>query len=134
MKRLLLLCAFVCGIVTQVSGTTLRGFVKDAVSGEELVGATVSIAEIGAGAIADLDGSYAIEVTTTGRYTVEGHMLGYETSIHKEILIAGTKDVMLDMELREVSSQLTEVVVRPRVNKEATVNLTSLVGGTMLSI
>lgn len=61
-------------------------------------------------------------------------MLGYETSIHKEILIAGTKDVMLDMELREVSSQLTEVVVRPRINKEATVNPTSLVGGTMLSM
>lgn len=134
MKRFLLLCVVVCGVVMHVNGTTLRGFVKDAVSGEELVGATVSIVEIGAGAIADLDGSYTIEVTTPGRYTVEGRMLGYETSIHKEILIAGTKDVMLDMELREVSSQLTEVVVRPRVNKEATVNPTSLVGGTMLSM
>ncbi|MBP5307479.1 MAG: TonB-dependent receptor [Paludibacteraceae bacterium] len=134
MKRIFLLTVSISVVLLSVSSTTLRGFVKDAVSGEELIGATVRIVETGAGAVADLDGSYVIEVFTPGRYTIEGSYVGYEPSIHKEILVAGTKDVQLDMELRERSSQLTEVVVRPRVNKESTVNPTSLVGGTMLSM
>ena len=52
----------------------------------------------------------------------------------KEVLVAGAKEVVLDITLRENSLEMAEVVVRPRVNKEAPINPTALIGGMMLSM
>ena len=70
----------------------------------------------------------------SGRYTIETTFLGYEPSIMKEILISGSKEAVIDIMLRENSTGLNEVVVRPRINKQATVNPTALIGGMMLSM
>ena len=123
-----------CGAVS-MQAETLRGTVKDAITGEPLIGATVKIVELeNAAAIADIDGKYQINLTKGGRYTIEANYVGYEPSVTKEILISGAKEVVLDITLRENSTELKEVVVRPRVNKEATVNPTVLTGGVMLSM
>lgn len=118
-----------------ICAQTLRGTVKDAISGEPLIGATVKIAELAnTGAITDMDGSYRIEMKQPGRYTVEVSYIGYEPGVLKEQLIAGAKESVIDIALRESSQQLSEVTVKPRVNKESTVNPTALVGGVMLSM
>ena len=123
-----------CGAVS-MQAETLRGTVKDAITGEPLIGATVKIVELeNAAAIADIDGKYQINLSKGGRYTIEANYVGYEPSVTKEILISGAKEVVLDITLRENSTELKEVVVRPRVNKEATVNPTVLTGGVMLSM
>ena len=123
------------GTVLTAQAQTLRGVVTDAVTGETLIGATVKIAELpGVGAVTDIEGRYRIELDKTGRYTIEGQYVGYEPSVMKEVLVAGSKEVVLDISLRENSRELTEVVVKPRVNKESTVNPTALVGGVMLSM
>ena len=123
-----------CGAVN-MQAETLRGTVKDAITGEPLIGATVKIVELeNAAAIADIDGKYQINLSKGGRYTIEANYVGYEPSVTKEILISGAKEVVLDITLRENSTELKEVVVRPRVNKEATVNPTVLTGGVMLSM
>ena len=123
-----------CGAVN-MQAETLRGTVKDAITGEPLIGATVKIVELeNAAAIADIDGKYQINLAKGGRYTIEANYVGYEPSVTKEILISGAKEVVLDITLRENSTELKEVVVRPRVNKEATVNPTVLTGGVMLSM
>ena len=138
MKRitdfLLTVTLIFCGAVS-MQAETLRGTVKDAITGEPLIGATVKIVELeNAAAIADIDGKYQINLTKGGRYTIEANYVGYEPSVTKEILISGAKEVVLDITLRENSTELKEVVVRPRVNKEATVNPTVLTGGVMLSM
>ncbi len=123
-----------CGAVS-MQAETLRGTVKDAITGEPLIGATVKIVELeNVAAIADIDGKYQINLSKGGRYTIEANYVGYEPSVTKEILISGAKEVVLDITLRENSTELKEVVVRPRVNKEATVNPTVLTGGVMLSM
>lgn len=125
-----LLC---CAVSMQAE--TLRGTVKDAITGEALIGATVKIAELsGAAAVADMDGNYRINLSQGGRYTIETNYVGYEPSVMKEILISGAKEVVLDITLRENSAELKEVVVRPRINKEATINPAVLTGGVMLSM
>ena len=124
----------ICGTI-EIQAETLRGSVKDAITGETLIGATVKIVELAnAVAVTDVDGNYTIQVKQGGRYTIETNYIGYEPSVMKEILISGAKEVVLDIALRENSTELKEVLVRPRVNKEATVNPAVLTGGVMLSM
>ena len=122
-----------CGMPT-AQAETLRGVVRDAISGEPLVGATVKVVETQEGGVAAIDGNYRIELLKGGRYTIEASYIGHAPGVYKEVLIAGAKEVVLDIELREAQRELDEVVVKPRVNKESTVNPTVLAGGVMLSM
>ena len=137
MKKILLwmmVAILLCGAMS-MQAETLRGTVKDAITGEPLIGATVKIAELNnAAAVADMDGNFIINISKGGRYTIETNYIGYEPSVMKEIMIAGAKEVVVDIALRENSTELKEVIVKPRVNKEATVNPNVLTGGVMLSM
>ena len=124
----------ICGTIN-TQAETLRGTVKDAITGEPLIGATVKIAELeNVAAVTDIDGNFLITISKGGRYTVEANYIGYEPSVMKEIMISGAKEVVIDIALRENSTELKEVVVKPRVNKETTVNPNVLTGGVMLSM
>ena len=121
-------------VSTEAEAQVIRGTVTDAITGEELIGATVKIAGTDKGAVVDLEGNYRIEVGQAGRYTLETSYLGYEPNITKEVLVSGSKEVVINIELRENSQQLGEIIVRPRINKASTVNPTALIGGMMLSM
>ena len=123
----------ICGVVN-IQAQTVRGTVTDAISGEKLIGATVKVVETGTGSVVDLDGNFRIDIPKSGRYTLETSYVGYEPNVMKEVLVAGVKEVVIDIQLRENNTELTEVVVRPRVNKEATVNPAVLTGGVLLSM
>ena len=123
----------ICGGVS-IQAQTVRGTVTDAISGEKLIGATVKVVETGTGSVVDLEGNFRIDILQSGRYTLETSYVGYEPNVMKEVLVAGVKEVVIDIQLRENNTELTEVVVRPRVNKEATVNPAVLTGGVMLSM
>ena len=130
----MLAAILLCGAMN-VQAESLRGTVKDAITGEPLIGAMVKIVELdNTAALTDMDGNYSISLSKGGRFTIETNYIGYEPSVMKEILISGAKEVMLDIALRENSNELKEVVVRPRINKEATVNPAVLTGGVMLSM
>ena len=118
-----------------MTAQTLKGTVTDAITGETLIGAAVKVVELpGTGGVTNMDGEFSFNLSQSGRYTIETSYIGYEPSVLKEVLVAGAKEVVLDITLRENSSELAEVVVKPRVNKESTVNPTALVGGVMLSM
>ena len=124
----------VCGSLS-TAAQNVRGTVTDAISGEPLIGATVRISELeGVGAVTDIDGNYHLDLGKAGRYTVECRYVGYEPSVLKEQLIVGVRENVIDIALRESDLELKEVVIKPRVNKMATVNPTALVGGVMLSM
>ena len=122
------------GGMTTAEAQTLRGTVTDAISGEALIGATVKVVEADKGTISDADGNFRIDIPQSGRYTINTSYIGYEPNVMKEVLVAGVKEVVVDIQLRENKSELAEVVVKPRVNKAATVNPTALIGGVMLSM
>lgn len=135
-KRMNLILATIltiCGGMS-IQAQTVRGTVTDAISGEKLIGATVKVVETETGTVVDLEGNFRIDIPQSGRYTLETSYVGYEPNVMKEVLVAGVKEVVIDIQLRENNTELTEVVVRPRVNKEATVNPAVLTGGVMLSM
>ncbi len=137
LRRLITLFIVLVGIFLSQSvvAQTVKGKVTDAITGETLPGAAVIVVELpGVGGMTNIDGEFNINIPKSGRYTIETSYVGYEPSVLKEVLVAGAKDVVLDITLRENNLEMDEVVIKPRVNKEATVNPTALVGGMMLSM
>lgn len=87
---------------------TISGYVKDAKSGEELIGAMVTIKEMkGTGATANAYGFFSITIPE-GNYTVVSQFIGYEPKIVQVALKQNTK---LDFSLNEKGKELGEVVV-----------------------
>lgn len=52
-----------------------------------------------------MDGNFTIKISKGGRYTIETNYIGYEPSVMKEILISGPKEVVLEIALRENSTE-----------------------------
>lgn len=136
-RRLVILFVVMVSVLLpqSVVAQTIKGKVTDAITGEPLIGAAVRVMELPlTGVATNMDGEFSITLAQSGRYTIETSYVGYEPNIQKEVLVAGAKEVVLDIALRENGLELAEVVVKPRVNKKATVNPTALVGGMMLSM
>jgi hypothetical protein len=83
---------------------TIRGHVRDESSGEELIGATLYIPELGVGINTNQYGFYAISVPE-GVYQVQISNTGYQT---KEEKIRLYKDLQLEIELRQKTNRLEE--------------------------
>ena len=87
-----------------VLAQTVKGRVTDAITGETLIGASVKVVELPeTGGITNIDGEFSITFAQSGRYTIETTYIGYEPNVMKEVLVAGAKDVVLDITLRESS-------------------------------
>ena len=101
-----LLC-ILCSFSFAQDKITLNGYIRDAASGESLIGATAYIVELGVGATSNEYGFYSITLPPDN-YTVEYGYLGYQ-SIFKDVPL--TQDVRLDVELEEEATELDEVVI-----------------------
>lgn len=121
-------------IVLQVPAVDLlgrvvvSGYVRDAASGEELIGANVAIMETGSGSITNSYGYYSISLTP-GFYTLVCSYVGYET---QQVPVQLGKDMQLNIELLELSLELEEVTVSAEAGNA---NITRVeTGSTQLSI
>jgi hypothetical protein len=85
----------------------ISGHVKDAETGEDLIGATIFIEEISSGTVTNSYGFYTIRLPL-GIYNLKYSYIGYEP-VSKEIDLR--KDITFDVELVPASSQLKEVEV-----------------------
>ena len=91
----------------QTTKVTLSGYVKEAASGETLIGATVFVKELQNGTTTNEYGFYSLSVPS-GNYQVEVSYIGFETQTTPVELRANKT---LDFEMGESSEQLVEVVV-----------------------
>ncbi len=87
---------------------SVSGTIKDAGTGEDLIGANVLVKELpGTGASTNVYGFYSLTLPK-GQYTLIFQYIGYEP-IEKSIDLNDNKKISL--ELKEASSQLQEVVI-----------------------
>jgi outer membrane receptor for ferrienterochelin and colicin len=107
------------------AGTTgkLAGSVKDAQTGEALVGANIMIVGTDLGAATNINGSYVILNIPPGNYSVRISFIGYESKIITEVGIIVDQTTVLDVSLNLQSIEVDAVVVTattPMVQKDVT--------------
>ncbi|MDH5400742.1 MAG: TonB-dependent receptor, partial [Cyclobacteriaceae bacterium] len=86
---------------------TLSGYVKDAKSGEPVIGALVHLTAINQGAATNLFGFYSVEVPY-GRHRLKVTYVGYEDEI---IDLNALSSGSLDIEIFESTTELEEVII-----------------------
>jgi len=132
---MMLLIPAVAGAQTNQAVQTIRGQVCDVASGEPMIGVTITV-ENGTtmATVSDLDGNFEIKNVPVGRHSVRASYIGYEPVLLKEQLVSSGKELVLTLRMRESVSELGEVVVKPRVNKQQPLNEMAQVGARMFSV
>jgi outer membrane receptor protein involved in Fe transport len=101
----------------------LSGTIKDELTGEPLIGASVVVIGTPLGAASGSDGSYYVLNITPGKYDLQVSMIGYQKIIQKNTIVNSGKTTVANFSLTSSSLQLGTVVVqaiRPDVEKEKT--------------
>jgi len=105
---------------------TISGYVKDAESGESLIGATITVRELNKGTAANQYGFYSFSLKPAN-YILEFRYIGYQI-IQKTINL--DKDVTINIELVPEENKIAEVVImadRPEANvKKAEMSISKL--------
>ncbi|MBI5647197.1 MAG: carboxypeptidase-like regulatory domain-containing protein [Ignavibacteriae bacterium] len=90
---------------------SLTGTVRDAHSGEVLIGANILVVESRKGASSDLDGKFLIRGLQPGTYTVRATYVGYRQKTITAVTVLYQQQRTLDILLDEATVQTQEVVV-----------------------
>lgn len=90
---------------------SLSGTVKDARSGETLIGANVSLVGTYLGSATDIDGNYVINGIKPQDYTIKVQFIGFETKLFTGIQFEAGENKELNIALKEQSESLNEVTV-----------------------
>ncbi len=119
------------GILTQ----TIRGIVTDRASGYPMSYATVALLDNSQIATTtDDEGNFKLENVPLGRHDIQARYVGFEPAIFREILVTSAKEVYLEIPLKENIQELDEVIIRPQINKEQSLNKMATTGARMLSV
>ncbi len=135
MTMLMLLSSSVMRAQTSQTTQTIRGQVYDIASGEPMIGVTITVENgITMATVSDIDGNFEIKNVPVGRHSVRASYIGYEPVLLKEQLVSSGKELVLNLRMRESISELGEVVIKPRVNKQQPLNEMAQVGARMFSV
>ncbi len=112
---------------------TMRGTVIDDQSGSALPGVTVAAEELQP-VITGNDGVFLLAKVPVGRQNIMASMTGYETAVISNIEVTSSKEVILEIRLKEKVKKLDEVVVTGGKSKLKALNEAALVSARQLSI
>ncbi len=123
MKRILLLSFFLFSVGNFYSQTTeIKGTIKDEITGETIIGATVIIAE-GKGAVTDINGNYSIKADS-GNYTITVSYVGYEAQSQK--IKVGNKTITINFILKTKTLNEVEIVADVARSRETPVAFSNI--------
>lgn len=116
------------------AGQTVAGIVFDAASEERLPFCTLRLSYGDRYTVADSVGHFRFEDIPVGRYDIEASYTGYSPVIVKDVVVTSSKETILEIPLQERVSELSEVLVTPKVIKYMPLNSMNLSSGRMLSV
>jgi hypothetical protein len=115
MRPLILFVFLVFPGIVLAQKSTVSGYVKEAASGEGLIGASVYVKELKTGNVTNTYGFYSLTLPF-GKYTLVFSSSGFKKR-EQEITVAA-KSQELSVELVSDSRELAEVIVNARANDE----------------
>jgi hypothetical protein len=111
------------GVFAQNS-QTIRGVLLDKQSETPLIGATVLL--IGSNPViattTDENGVYALKNVPLGRQQIAFSYIGYNTATIPNVVVNAGKEVILNLNLEESVTKLTEIVVKGDIPKDRSIN------------
>lgn len=109
-RTLIIILAFSAPLAVLAQGS-ISGNVKDAHTGEAIIGANVLIQGTQIGASTDLEGNFLINKVAEGNYTLLVSFVTYKTHVIQNVVVENGKRVTIEVSLSEDVSELKEVVV-----------------------
>ena len=93
---------------------------KDKLSKEPLIGATIRLLGTQAGAVTDMEGNFELNSmgVLEGMYDIEIKYVGYKTEVRRKVRVENGKLVILNLELETDAQELADVVVVAKKNRE----------------
>ena len=132
---LILLIGFAFSSHTFSQTQTVRGTIVDLDSQVPLIGATIQLlANTPAGTTTDIDGKFQLDNIPTGRQSFVVQYLGYEPQKLEELVITPSKEVVLNIKLKESVEQLNEVIVKASSNGNKALNEMSMISARSMTI
>ena len=115
---------------------TVRGVVVDKISQMPIVGAVVQIEPSTAQLVGtcDAEGKFKIVKVPVGKQTLKVSMLGYKTQYLQQLSVNSGKELVLTVQLEEDISEMAEVEVSAKQNKNKALNEMSTVSTRAFSV
>jgi outer membrane receptor protein involved in Fe transport len=117
------LVVFALGILSAQNSGKISGLIKDAETGEPLIGVNVVVLGTSLGNPTDVDGNYFILNVPVGKYEVQASMVGYARTTKTDVIVNLDKTTMLNFSISPSVVMQKEVIVeatRPDVEVEKT--------------
>lgn len=119
-KKILLLLAFSLLIIGYSFAAEIKGKVFDAITGEPLIGATVTLekGEQKFTTSVNLDGSFAFRKMPAGKYELKIKYVGYESIKEVKIHVKDEKEIQnFTFNMNQKKDELKEIVVTSGANR-----------------
>ena len=131
---LVILSVFSTETFSQKFTQTIRGKVTDLATNAPIPYVSVLLMNTNQGTTTDSLGFFMLKNVTIGRYNIKASMVSYEPYVMEEVQISSSKELFLNISLKESFNALSEVEIRPRINKEVPLNNTATLSAKMLSV
>jgi CarboxypepD_reg-like domain/TonB-dependent Receptor Plug Domain len=112
---------------------TIKGIVIDEQSGSILAVATVA-ADNGNTTLTDEKGSFKLTNIAVGRQNIKVTALGYEDAYITNVEVTSSKEVVLEIKLKEKVKKLDDVLIKSSKSKSKALNEAAVVSARQLSI
>jgi hypothetical protein len=113
---------------------TIKGTVIDEQSGNILEGVTIVIDNININSITDNKGGFALQKVPIGRQSIKATMSGYEEAYIANIEVTSSKQVVIEIKLKEKVQKMDELVIRSGKSKTKALNEAAVVSARQLSV
>ncbi|WP_428657883.1 TonB-dependent receptor [Runella sp.] len=115
---------------------TIRGVILDKNIQTPIVGATVIL--VGSapikGTITDAEGSFQLTQVPIGRQTIKITSMGYKEMLMSNVVVNAGKELILNAGLEEDITQLSEITVKPTLEKDKPLNEMATVSARTFSV
>ena len=92
-----------CVLPALAANIKIKGAVKDKLSKEPLIGATIRLLGTQAGAVTDMNGNFELNGVGVleGMYDIEIKYVGYKTEVRRKVRVENGNLVILNLEMRK---------------------------------